>query len=79
VSDLSGDLREHIYQSHANGPRRNSRWVMSPEWLNETRRIDTAGGASFWAHLSGMSGPEYLLGIPVEVRADGGPPHLEPL
>jgi predicted phage gp36 major capsid-like protein len=78
MSDLSGDLREHIYQTHANGPRHDARWVMNLEWLNECRRIDTAGGASFWVHA--MTGrTEYLLGIPVEIREDGGVPHLEPL
>ena len=76
--DLSGDLREHIYQTHANGPRRDSRWVMNLEWFNEVRRIGDRQGPLYHPGLT-VSAPEYLLGIPIEVRDDGGVPHLEPL
>lgn len=73
---LAGDLREHIYQSHANGPRKDSHWVMSPEWLNEIRKIDDSAGPIFRPSWN-ITAPQTLLGIPVDVRTDGDPPHLE--
>jgi len=78
--ELAGELRSHIYVTHANVPaaeRRRSRWVMSPEWLNEVRRLD--GRAGPWTGLGrDWAAPETILGLPIEVRDDGGVPHLEP-
>ena len=73
---LAGDLREYVYKAHADGPRRNSRWVMNLEWLNELRRLDDSRGRLYEPGLA-VSAPEFLLGIPIEVREDGGAPHLE--
>ena len=49
---------------------------MSLEWLNEVRRLDDSAGRLVW-HPRPVSAPLLLLGIPVEVREDGGVPHLE--
>ena len=76
--DFASELRDYLYRTQANGVRllENPRWVMNLEWLNDCRKADTAGGASWWVHV-GLGKPEYLLGIPIEVREDGGVPHLE--
>ena len=73
---LTEELRAHIYQAHADGPRRASRWVMNQEWFSEVRRLET-GGSPLWHPSLNVGRPELLLGIPVEVREDGGVPHLE--
>ena len=71
--ELTRALRDYLYEMHAAGPREHSHWVMSLEWLNEVRKID-AGNVPAWL---AYSTPETILGIPIEVRADGGAPHLE--
>jgi HK97 family phage major capsid protein len=77
MPELTDDLRRYLYETYASGPRGNSRWVMSQEWMNECRRVDLAAGSTFW-HASAATRAEYLLGIPVEVREDAGAPRLEP-
>lgn len=70
---LADDLRRHLYASmYAVGPgaRRQSRWVMFPEWLTEVRKLDYAPPVV-------LGSPERLLGLPLEVREGSGPPHLE--
>jgi HK97 family phage major capsid protein len=76
ADSLAEDLKQHIYQTYENGPRRDSHWVMNPEWFNACRQIETPGGVMWHPDLT-VSAPEAMLGIPVEVRDDGGPPHLE--
>lgn len=73
--ELTRALRDYLYEMHALGPRGNSRWVMSLEWLNEVRKVD-ADKVPAWLAASPV---ETIMGIPLEVRADGGAPHLEPL
>ena len=77
---LSAELMEHLHFWLGAVPapeRRRSRWVMSAEWLMECRRIPAPGGI-YWTHLGrDWAEPETLLGLPVEVRDDGGVPHLE--
>ncbi len=76
---LTDDLRRYIYTMEAAEPRGvKLRWVMNTEWLNECRKLDDSRGA-MWVRLSSapLGTPEYLLGIPIEVRDDGGVPHLE--
>jgi hypothetical protein len=79
TDSLDGDLRTYLYRVYLETPHDelSFHWVMSLEWLNECRRLDDSAGR---LHVPGLkvSGPEYLLGMPVEVRADGGVPHLEP-
>lgn len=75
---IAEDLRAYIYETHASGPRRDSRWVMNLEWFNEVRRLDDSQGRVLYHPGVTVSAPEFLLGIPVEIREDGGPPHLEP-
>jgi HK97 family phage major capsid protein len=76
TDSLAGDLRQYIFEMHAAGPRRDSRWVMSLDWLNEIRKLDDSRGR---LHNPGLAvgGPEFLLGIPIEIREDAGPPRLE--
>ena len=77
ADSIAADLKQHIYRTYANGPRRNSRWVMGPAWFNDLRRMEDAGdGVTYHPGLR-VGSPEMLLGIPVEVREDGGVPHLE--
>ena len=70
-------LKQYIYETHANGPRRDSRWVMSLEWLNELRRMEDAERV-VWQPSQRNCDPETLLGIPIEIRKDAGAPRLEP-
>ncbi len=77
MSDLPAGLRQHIYQAHADGPRKNSRWIMNPEWVNEARKMTDSTGHALWHPSLSAGGADTLLGIPVEVRDDGGVPHLE--
>lgn len=77
ADSLAGDLRQHIYQAHAAGPRRDSRWVMSAEWLNECRKLEDGSGHAVFQLRWTIDAPQTMLGIPIEIRADGGPPHLE--
>jgi HK97 family phage major capsid protein len=76
---LAGDLRGHLYRTYLETPHDNlvHYWVMSPEWLNEVRKLDDSAGRPLHEPGRAVSVPEYLLGMPIEVRADGGPPHLE--
>lgn len=52
-------------------------WVMNTEWLNECRKIDDRP-SRFALHLLPTGVPETLLGLPIDIRDDGGMPHLEP-
>jgi HK97 family phage major capsid protein len=52
--------------------RGESRWVMNQEWWNECRKIAGADGRPAWEPPHAL-----MLGKPVEVRVDGGVPHLE--
>lgn len=72
MAELAGELRDHIYKMHAYGPREHSHWVMSLEWFRELLKLDKPGPFE-----PPRPPVETLLGIPVKVRADGGPPHLE--
>jgi len=76
TDSLGGDLKQYIYETHANGPRRDSHWVMSLEWFNELRRMEDAAGV-IWQPHQRNSAPELLLGIPIEIREDAGAPRLE--
>jgi hypothetical protein len=71
-SGLDTDLRTHIYRIYLNTAvdELTHRWVMNREWFRECSKLD-GGGEADVAH------PAYLMGLPVEVREDGGPPHLE--
>jgi hypothetical protein len=73
ASELARDLHANLVgQLHAVPPatRARSRWVMNLEWLNECRRL------SWEASPVQLTEPETMLGLPVQVREDGGFPHL---
>jgi hypothetical protein len=75
---LSDDLRYHLYASLAAvAPRwrTGAHWVMTPEWWDECLRIDSAQPH---LRMSMPFAPTVLLGLRVEIRDGGGPPHLEP-
>ncbi len=78
TDSLDGDLKRHIYQARADGPLYDSHWVMNLEWFNEVRRLEDSAGRVLSEPGLTVSAPVFLLGIPVEVRDDGGVPHLEP-
>jgi hypothetical protein len=75
---LDGDLRRFLLEEmyrHPPAARRGAHWVMNGEWALECRKL---AGAPL-ALLPSMTpdGPEVLFGFPIEVRGDGGTPHLE--
>jgi len=47
-------------------------WVMNREWWDEVRKL-----SGHQAPVT-VEGSTYLLGLPTEIRDDGGVPHLEP-
>jgi len=75
--EMLRQLRELVHSAHDDMPpglRPRSRWVMSPDWLDDLRRLDN--GSNFWWEPPG--GVPLLLGLPVEMRPHGASPHLEP-
>ncbi len=77
---LSGDLYAHLLESiyvHEPEARQGAHWVMNAEWLAESRKITDARGVPVWTPAMSPGGPQILLGFPIEVRKDGGAPHLE--
>lgn len=50
---------------------------MNAEWFTEIRLLAPPHGGTLWEPTPDAD--TLLLGIPVLVRDDGGPPHLEPL
>lgn len=74
---LSEDLQRCLFEAleHATP---GDHWVMSPEWLAEVRKLADATGRPLWVPSFSLSAPEHLLGYMIEVRKDGGVPHLEP-
>jgi hypothetical protein len=76
-AEMLRQLREQVHAGRdevAPEMRRRSRWIMSPDWLDDIRALDDGG--NFWWEPS--EGPALLLGLPVEMRRQGGAPHLEP-
>jgi HK97 family phage major capsid protein len=53
-------------------------WVMSLEWFLDVRRVTDPTGRPLYEPSFSLTGPTLLLGLPVEIRKDGGAPHLEP-
>lgn len=52
-----------------------TRWVMSPHWYG--RVLSDPGTTVAYSPPDAMTGEFQLLGIPVDLRDDGGAPHLE--
>jgi|HubBroStandDraft_2_1064218.scaffolds.fasta_scaffold05850_8 HK97 family phage major capsid protein len=79
---LGADLFEHlIFWVHEAPKAKRLQWVMNGEWLNECRRMTDGSGhpRNLMEPAFRLDGPDYLLGVPVDVRDDGGVPHLEEL
>lgn len=79
---LNDDLIRHLFEQMfavQPGMRLRSRWVMTPEWHSECRKLTDLNGRPLQIPPMSISAPELLLGIPVEIRAGSGPPHLEPV
>ncbi len=77
---FSGELLSYIFEAYAIVPaaeRRVSHWVMNAEWFTEVRRVAGPDGGSLWHPSFTLGAPETLLGLPIEVRDDGGAPLLE--
>jgi HK97 family phage major capsid protein len=81
--DLSAELRAYLVDAlyaHPAEFRRNAHWVMNPEWFSECRRMTDTDGRPLWEPSMEClypEGPLMLLGKLIEVREDGGAPHLE--
>ena len=73
---IGADLAPHLHRALADA-QPGSRWVMNPEWRNECRRMDDTGTGPIWCPALSVTEPDFLFGLPVEVRDDGGVPHLE--
>lgn len=74
VEPLGRDLRDHLIGELTGMPfpaRRDACWVMNAEWWDEVEAMARAMGEM------PPSWPRTLLGKPVDVREDGGVPHLE--
>ena len=52
---------------------------MSLEWFQELRKLEDDSRVALWHPGLTAAVPETLLGLPIEVRDDGGVPHLESL
>jgi hypothetical protein len=82
-NDLSAELRTYLYDAlsaHSVEFQRDAHWVMSAEWFDECRRMTDSDGRPLWEPSMQRlypEGPLLLFGILIEVRADGGAPHLE--
>jgi HK97 family phage major capsid protein len=83
---MSTGLSEELYRSlidslYAVPPEQRRlpgmRWVMNDEWWHEVRRMSDSSGRPLFEPALLVGGPDLLLGKPVEVRPDGGVPHLE--
>ena len=73
--ELAEALRDHLYREYHDMPypaRRDARWVMNAEWWDEVTGMARAMGAP-----PQLAPPVTLFGKPVDVREDGGVPHLE--
>jgi HK97 family phage major capsid protein len=70
-------LLTEIY-SHKAADRLHARWVMNGEWALECRKLASdSGGSPWWTPPVNPDALSALFGFPVEVRKDGGVPHLE--
>lgn len=76
--DLYDYLVEALYAVPA-PERRRSHWVMNREWELEVRTLAEFLDVSPRAPSMAADAPDLLLGLPYEVREDGGVPHLEPV
>jgi hypothetical protein len=75
-TELIDDLHRHIYEAVRSRAGSGAMcWVMNQEWVNECRKLEPEAGPAFW-HFDRVG--EYMLGIPIKVREDGGLPHIEP-
>jgi hypothetical protein len=80
MTGLAEELREHIIRTYSDTPagqRRASHWVMDPEWVSDVRRVDDDRRSAFCPPPVPVTGPELLMGLPMEIREGAGPPHLE--
>jgi HK97 family phage major capsid protein len=81
--DLSAELRAYLIDAlyvHPAEFRRNAHWVMSAEWYDECTHMTGPDGRPLWdppMQRLYPDGPLLLLGKPLEIREDGGAPHLE--
>ena len=77
-AELADDLFRYILETvHDHPSGQPVRWAMNREWMDECRKL--ARRLGYRVFLNEFGGPEYLIGLPIEVRDDGGVPHLEPL
>ena len=77
-AELTADLRRHIYEAFGEMrpyDRERGHWVMNPEWFRELLLLRLEAPPSPSGVMRSL--PVQLFGIPIEVRDDGGLPHLE--
>ena len=65
--ELTQALLDYLYETHANGPRENSHWVMNQEWF------DACLAAARWPG----DDPGILHGLPVTVDEREGFPRVD--
>ena len=76
TDDLRSYLIQALYDEDA-ATRQHSHWVMNGEWFLEVRKLADQAGYPLYLPPISRAGPEMLLGLPIEIRADGGAPALE--
>lgn len=69
-------LVEAVYCTPAE-ERQGARWVMDPEWLRDIQCLADDQHRPLWQPSFAVSGPDLLMGYPVELREGAGAPHLE--
>jgi HK97 family phage major capsid protein len=80
MDTLTDELRSYLIQALYDedaATRKRSHWVMNDEWFLEVRKLTDQMGHPLYLPPVSVTGPEILLGLPVEIKADGGAPHLE--
>jgi len=75
---LQDDLIKHLYWwACQHGEISRFRWVMNQEWWNTCRALTDPQGRPLWLPAFNANGQHVLLGAPINIRDDGGVPHLE--
>lgn len=80
MTEFQQALFDHLVRTLHSTPaeeRRNSKWVMSGEWLIDIRSLVDGRGYPIWELPRPVEEPDYLFGLPFEIKDGSGPPHLE--
>lgn len=68
------DLRDYLHSTFSTRSPGATRWVMHPGWHSQ---ILSCFFQDRVAYTTLSDRHDYLFGMPIDIRDDGGPPHLE--